>query len=252
MNLRLLFAILVAVAGCGCNAKPTAPTTTSQQSNSATKPPVSGSSRTRPSSTSDSNPSRENIDAHLKDDQQPYVSFPATGVRVVRPDGFDDAETFHGFQQPRTQSSVMITMIPGPFAETTRGFAAEQLKKSGMTLLAKEAVKIDGDAGVLLSVSQNAYGTEFSKWILAFGNENETRIVTATFPESEEANLSSHLKSVVLSTRIDDTVAPTPGADVGFVIAASQKLKLTDVSSIGKMLMYTKDGVIPAKSPTDP
>lgn len=252
MNLRLLFAILVAVACCGCDAEPTAPTTTSQQSIDATETPISGSTPTRPSSAGDNNPSRESIDAHLNDDQQPYVSFPAAGVKVVRPDGFDDAENFHGFQQPRTQSSVLIATIPGPYSETTREFTAEQLEKRGMTLLAKEAVEIDGDAGVLLSVLQNAYGTMFSKWILAFGNANETRMVTATFPVSEEANLSSELKSVLLSTQIDDTVTPTPGANVGFSIATSEKLKLTNVSSIGKLLAYTKDGIIPAKSPTDP
>jgi len=184
------------------------------------------------------------------DDQDQYISFPAAGVKLIRPDGFDDAENFHGFQQPSTQSSVMVLRIPGPFSEITDAFTAERLKARGMTLVSKANVEIDGNAGVLLGVTQTAYGTEFAKWILAFGNEKETKIVTATFPKAHQDKLSAQLKSVVLSARLDVAAPPTPGADVGFTIAASDKLKLT--RGIGKMLVYTKDGVIPTKSPEDP
>ena len=196
----------------------------------------------------------DNIGGQTRDvpveDQGPYVSFPAAGVKLVRPDGFDNAESFHGFQQQSTQSSVMVTLIPGPFSQTTRGFTAKQMKTRGMTLANKQNITIDGIPGMLLSVSQSAYGTRFSKWIVVFGNDKETRMITATFPKSDEAKLSSQLKKVVLSTRLDNTPSPVPGADVGFAIVASAKLKLT--RGIGKMLVFTKDGVIPAKSPADP
>ena len=250
MNRRLLFAILMVVSCCGCEGERNAPATTSREANDATKQPTSPSLPASPSPTTAGDQTRQNIDADVSDAQQQYVSFPAVGVKLVRPSGFDDAENFHGFQQPSTQSSVMVLMIPGPFAETTRGFTAEQLKTRGMTLLSKEDVVIDGNSGVLLSVTQDAYGTEFAKWILSFGNDKETRMVTATFPKSDDTILSDELKAVVLGTKRDDAPAPTPGADVGFAIAASAKLRLT--RGIGKMLMYTKDGTIPAKSPEDP
>ncbi len=250
MNRQLLFAILSVAACCGCGTEPTAPKTTSHETEDATKPPTSASSQARRSPTIDSGQSRDKTDTDPNDGRQQYVSFPAAGVKLVRPSGFDDAENFHGFQQPSTQSSVMVLMIPGPFSECSRGLTAKPLKTRGMTLRSKENVEIDGNPGVLVHVTQNAYGTEFAKWILAFGNENETRTVTAAFPKSDEANLSSQLKAAVLSTKIDDTPPPTPGADVGFAIIASAKLKLT--RGIGKMLVYTKDGVIPAKSPEDP
>lgn len=250
MNQRLLHAILIVVACSGCGADPSPTKTNSHKTKDATAPPASASSQASPSPTFDSSSSHDSTDTDPTDDQRQYVSFPAAGVKLVRPSGFDDAENFHGFQQPSTQSSVMVVLIPGPFAETTRGFTAEQLITRGMTLRSKENVGIDGHAGVLLSVTQNAYGTEFAKWILTFGDENETRLVTATFPKSDEATLSNPLKSVVLGTKIDDTPPPAPGADVGFAIVAPAKLKLT--RGIGRMLLYTKDGTIPAKSPEDP
>jgi hypothetical protein len=250
MNRRLLSAILMVASCCGCEADPNTPATISRPTNDAAKQPTSASSPATPSPHPESNGSREQIDANPSDRQQEYVSFPAAGVKLIRPSGFDDAENFHGFQQPTTHSSVMVVMIPGPISEVTRGFTAEQLKTRSMTLRSKNNVEIDGKSAVLLSVTQNAYGTEFAKWLLAFGNETETRMVTATFPQSEEANLSDELKAVVLSTKIDDTAAATPSADVGFAIDAPAKL--TPTRGIGKMLMYTKDGAIPAKSREDP
>jgi hypothetical protein len=179
-----------------------------------------------------------------------YVSFPAAGIKLMRPAGFDNAESFHGFQQPSTHSSVMTMTIPGPFKEVTRGFSAEQLKRKGMSLVGKENVEVDGHSGLLLRVNQEAYGTEFAKWILVLGNEKETKMVLATFPRADEVALSAELKSIVLGTKLDATAANAPGADVGFTITTSDTLK--PAQGIGKMLVYTLDGTIKQKSPEDP
>jgi hypothetical protein len=178
-----------------------------------------------------------------------YISFPTAGIKLLQPAGFDAAKSFDGFQQPSTQSSVMAIKIPGPFAEVTSGFTAEKLKARGMTLRSKENITIDGNQGLLISVTQTAYGIEFSKWMVAFGNQSVTKMVTATFPTAHTAKLSAQLKSVVLTAKTDAT-PPTLGSNVSFTISASDKVKLTP--GMGKMLLYTKDGVIPAKSPADP
>ncbi len=188
--------------------------------------------------------------ADANDDTRQYVGYPTAGVKLVRPRGFEDAENFHGFQQQSTQSSVMAMMIPGPFLEVTRGFTDEQLKTRGMTLLSKESIKIDGYSGMLVGVSQTAYGTKYTKWIVAFGDDKKTRLVTAVFPSSKKRRLSDELKAVVLSARADESPPPPSGSDVGFEIVASSRLKLT--KGIGKMLMYTRDGAISKGSPGDP
>lgn len=247
---ELLSLILLVVACCGCDTTTSDPKSTSQNAERTTNTLTTRAEEADTSPIADNNENRTGGRASPSDDLNQYISFPAAGVKLIRPDGFDDAENFHGFQQPSTQSSVMVLMIPGPFSETTGGFTAEQLKTRGMTLVSKKHVEIDGNTGVLIGVTQTAYGTEFAKWIVAFGNEKETKMVTATFPKAHTDKLSAQLKSVVLSARLDIAAPPTPGADVGFTIAASDKLKLT--RGIGKMLMYTKDGVIPAKSPEDP
>jgi hypothetical protein len=183
------------------------------------------------------------------DRQSSYVSFPTAGVKLIQPNGFEMAESFEGFQQPNTQSSVLTMMIPGPFAETTKGFTAARLKTRGIILRSRENISIEGRPGLLINLTQTAYNTEFSKWIVVFGNQQETKMVTATFPTANAAKLSAPLKSVVLTAK-NDLTPPQLGSNVGFTIAATDKLKIT--RGIGKTLMYTKDGVVPAKSRLDP
>ncbi len=185
-----------------------------------------------------------------KKEQARYTSFATAGIKLIKPDGFDPAESFDGFQQTSTQSSVMAITLPGPFSKVTSGFNATQLKARGITLKSSENISIDGSKGILINLTQTAYGIEFSKWIVAFGNEQETKMVTATFPKNRSAKLSPILKSVVLTAKHDTTPPPALGSNLGFKIIPSPKVKLTRV--IAKALMYTKDGSIPAKSPEDP
>lgn len=182
--------------------------------------------------------------------QNRYVSFPSAGVKLIRPDGFDPANLFSGFQQPSTQSSVMVTTIPGPFSQISSGFTAERMKARGLILKSKENISIDGNSGLLINLTQTAAGDEFTKWVVIFGNEQATKIVTATFPTTHTDKLSVQLKSVVLSAKIDITPSSAIDADIGFTIVAANKMK--SVPGVGKMRAYTQDGVIRVKSPTDP
>lgn len=239
MSQKFLTLILILFGSCGCE---------SHTNNAKTTDNVNSAH-----SETDKTANQETETAGITNPQsneEQYVSFPAAGIKLIRPVGFADAEKFHGFQQESTQSSVMVVQIPGPFSKVTEGFTAEQLQSHGIKLDSKENIQIVKITALLLGVTQTVHGIEYAKWILAFGNDKETKMVTATFPKVETDKLSALLKSVVLSARPDSTKPPTPDTDVDFTIIASEKLKLTQ--GIGKMLVYTKDGVIPMKSPKDP
>lgn len=179
-----------------------------------------------------------------------YVSFPAAGIKLAKPPDFENAENFHGFQQRASNSSVMVVKVPAAFSKVSDGFTAENMMTRRMILESKEAIKIHGLAGFLMKVTQVEFGIEFIKWIVAFGDESRTLLVTATMPRTCEAELSGILKSSVLSVKLDGTPAPDPRDEVRFTLAESKKLKLA--SGMGKMLAYTKDGTLPAKSPKEP
>jgi len=178
------------------------------------------------------------------------VSFPNAGLKLAPPAGFAQATNFDGFQQAETSSSVMVARIPGPFGESTRGFTAERLAEGGMTLVRKAEVTVDGLPGVLLRVKQETPAGTFGKWIVAFGDAQRTYMVSAAFPEAQAAKVELRLKAAVLSATRDAAAAPAADAGLPFTVTPGAKLKLT--TTVGKTLLYTKDGVIPAKSPADP
>jgi hypothetical protein len=179
-----------------------------------------------------------------------YVSFPSVGVKLPQPEGFQREDSFYGFGQPETQASVMAVKLPGPFAEVTAGFTKEQMGARGWTLLEKQELEIESMQAILVHFEQPAAGKVFRKWSLVFGTPKETRMVTATFPRDQEQALSERLKSVLLNVRLERAAPPEPGSDLPFTVSAPANLKLT--SRMSKMLVYTKDGVMPAKSPQDP
>lgn len=189
--------------------------------------------------------------AQEKKAERPLVAIEGTGLSLQPPDGFERAKDFHGFQQKSTGSSVMVTVMPGPFSGVTKGLTKETLATQGIGLLSKRNVQIASRTGLLLNVSQNAYGQDFQKWISVAGDEFQTQMVTATFPTSKSEELSEAMRAVVLSATPSSTIGETPSLpfEVGTVDGLAN-VKRT--AAMGKMVAFTKDGRIPAAQPTDP
>jgi hypothetical protein len=179
-----------------------------------------------------------------------YVSFPASGVEIRQPPGFEKADSFDGFGQRQTQSSILAISVPGPYSKIAAGFTLEQMRARGWSLRRREKIEISGMPGILVHFEQPAYGTVFLKWLVAFGDEQSTKLVTAAFPKSQEQELSAVLKAAVLSARLAPSGPADPGAGLPFTIDASEQLKLAP--GISNTLLYTKDGTAPIKSPEDP
>lgn len=178
-----------------------------------------------------------------------YVNFPASGVKIRQPVGFEKEDSFDGFGNPEAQSSVMALSMAGPYLKVNTVFTQELMKARGWTLRSRQNVKVNDLPGILIHFEQPAQGQVFLKWSLIFGNDRKTTMVTATFPKSREREMSARLKSAVQSATQIDRTAPS-AVGLPFTLVASEKLKLTQV--ISKTLAYTKDGIIPSKSPTDP
>jgi hypothetical protein len=238
MHHRPIVVLLIVPLFCGC----------SRESKAPDRPPYSWSAEASAARPPVGQPSSE------PEREEPalagYLSFPACGIKVRQPEGFEKADSFDGFGHAETQSSVLAVSFPGPYSKATAGFTQEQMKARGWTLLSREDIKIDGLPGIIVHVEQPAGGVVFLKWSIIFGDDQKTTMVTATFPKAHERDLSARLKSAVLSTRLDSAAPLEPGADLPFTIAASRKLKITP--GINKALTYTKDGVIPTRSPRDP
>jgi hypothetical protein len=179
------------------------------------------------------------------------VAVPGTRVGLVPPEGFQKADRFPGFTQAETNASIMVTEIPGPFSQVSAGFTPGGLKSRDMVLLKKEPITVNGQPGILLHVSQNAYGVRYLKWITIIGDERHTIMITASFPAELEKRLSEPLRSAVATPQV---LADPPAQQdpVGFTFELTPAEGLQVARRMGNNLLLTRDGEFPARNPTDP
>jgi hypothetical protein len=181
--------------------------------------------------------------------QPKLVKVPDTKVSLVPPAGLRLTERFPGFSDEETGSSIMITQMPTPYSEITNWITKEEFAKRGMSLLSRREVSLNGRSGILLHVRQEAHSVAFLKWIVAAGNEKESVLVTATFPEEMKAQLSSAMEQSALSVHWDAEAKIDPLAGLNFSFNDDPLLKFAE--RISRTVILTKDGVLPGKATND-
>jgi hypothetical protein len=140
--------------------------------------------------------------------------------------------------------------MPAPYSEIANGFTKEALATKGMSLLSKKEISLNGRPGILLHVGQEARSIAFLKWMVITGNEKETVLVTATFPEEMKAQLSSTMEQSALSVQWDAEAKVDPLAGLNFSFNDDPSLRFARRISNGVML--TKDGALSGKTNNDP
>jgi hypothetical protein len=185
----------------------------------------------------------------LAQEKSPMIA--GTKISLIPPQGFVSATRFPGYQQEETNSSIVVTEIPAPISELASDSTnAEELAKKGMVLLKQEQVTVDRKDAILLEVQQSAYGIDFNKWILLLGNQSESVLVTATFPQELPSEYSESLKNSLLTVQWNQTQTAVATDGLEFTLEETGDLKLAQ--RLGNSLIYTKNGVFPAKSINDP
>jgi hypothetical protein len=183
-------------------------------------------------------------------EEQP-VAVTGTKVRLIPPQGFKPAALFPGYEQAETQTSIMVTELPGPFSQISTGLSnGAELKKRGLTLLSQEQPMIAGQKALLIQIQQTAYGQEFLKWILVMGNEKDTVMVVANFPKEQAKSLSEPLKRSILTTQWDQDLSVAPDQGLNFRLREQGDLKFA--RRISNAVLYSKGGVFPSPSVDDP
>jgi hypothetical protein len=182
--------------------------------------------------------------------QAKLVKVPGTKASLVPPGSLKPSDRFPGFWDEETSSSIVITEIPAPYSVLADGFTKEALATKGMNLLSKKEISLSGRPGVLLHVGQEARSIAFLKWMVVTGNEKETLLVTATFPEEMKAQLSSVMEQSALSVRWDVEAKIDPLAGLNFSFEDDPSLKFA--KRFSNMVILTKDGALPGKPTNDP
>jgi hypothetical protein len=175
---------------------------------------------------------------------------PGTKISMNPPDGFTITSRFSGFFHQETTSSIMINELPAPFAEIAKGFTEKGLNSQGMSLIEKSAVTFGTHPALLALVKQNASGNVFFKWILLFGDEENTEMLVAVFPDNAPSEWSKQLKNTLLTSRWHKDLDLDLFDGLHYRVEGHGDIKIA--KKISNMLLLTKNGVIPNQPSGEP
>ncbi len=179
------------------------------------------------------------------------VDFPEVGLAIPKPDGFEKASSFYGFQQAASSSSVLLAKVPAPFSEIRKVINKKSFAKEQLSLISQQPIKISNKNGLLLKLEQSVFSQRVQKWIVVFGDEKNTYWITAAFLQEDAPKLSEPLKKIVLAATISSSKPSV--STLPFTIKAVDGLTIAPgLSGLGKAVGFTKDGQIPQTSPQDP
>ncbi len=171
-----------------------------------------------------------------------------TSVTLTPPEGYGPTDRFPGFMHEGLGASIMITELPGPFAQVTAGFDdPKRMEARGMTVLQQTPVQVGGLGGTLLHIRQAVQGLVFKKWILAADRSGETTLLVATYPESE-ATQGEPLKQALLSATFGAPADPMDA--LGFTFTPSPPFQVAKV--LGQTVIASPDGQFPVTDPDVP
>nr|NJM02486.1 hypothetical protein [Desulfobacula sp.] len=142
-----------------------------------------------------------------------------------------------------TSSSIVVSEIPGPYAEATAGFNdSKRMQAQSMALLSRSSVKVDGYTAMLLHIEQPAYGTIFRKWIVALDRSGATTLIVASYPKAE-VKQEEPLKRAILAATVGNGTDPINA--LAFSVAPSSPFKIAKV--FGQNMILSPDGRFPVK-----
>jgi hypothetical protein len=176
------------------------------------------------------------------------VRIAGTPVALAPPAGFVPSSRFPGFEREDLQSAIMVTEIPGPVAEVSRGMTAEGLGTRGMALLSSTKQLVDGRPALLLKVSQQAGSMTAHKWMIVSGDAKSTIMIVATYPKEYEPQVGDAMKEALLTARWAAAADP-PDHFEGLPFRVSPTTSLKIAGRISNALMLTESGRLEPQGP---
>ncbi|HRF75479.1 MAG TPA: hypothetical protein PLJ00_11505 [Chitinophagales bacterium] len=170
---------------------------------------------------------------------------PGTHCSMVPPKGFDKAETFSGFQQPTTGSSIMITELPTNYMVIVNSFTADALAKAGLILINSDTIIFNEITAFTYLIKQKANEVIFNKQVFIFGNDKQAVMVNGMYPENETA-VGDIILSSMKSVRYNETTAENGKEAVKFALDPTGTSMIYS-GYVSGALMYSQDGKMPTQ-----
>lgn len=163
-----------------------------------------------------------------------------TRVLLAIPQGYETSGRFTGLINPQNGASIMITEIPGPFSQTSKGFTKEKMLERGLVLQTYKNLEVSNKPALYLEFKQAAYGQSFQKYLLHFGDELFSISVLGTIPTTAPTADSTILKATVCSTSFNAQAAKAD-LDEGLPFAVSNGEKLKKINRIQNSIIMSEE-----------
>ncbi len=176
-----------------------------------------------------------------------HIHVKGTKISIAPPEGWNQANSFNGFQQLGTTNSIMVTELSGTFLEMKEGMTRANLMTKGVVIKTKTKIFINEYEGILIQADQLFNGIEYRKYILIFGNDEASFMINGIFPSSLENELEESIKKAIFTTVYEPNKEVDPFENIGFVVDITNT-KLKFAKMVSNMLIYNTDGKLPTES----
>ncbi len=174
-----------------------------------------------------------------------HHSVEGTKLSLVPPEGFVEAANFLGFQHDESGSSIMLLNIPGPFSSVVTGINEENMLRQGIDKMELNNWHFNGLPARFIRGEQKAYGKVFIKYILLFGNEEETILINGVFPKKEK-KIGQVIERSMRSIVYESAKELDPFAALDYTVDATGT-KLQFATAASNALLFTVDGLVPTQ-----
>jgi hypothetical protein len=126
---------------------------------------------------------------------------PGSRIGLAPPRDMTLSTRFAGFENPSKGASITLAEMPAEaYGSLERGLTDEQLRRQGLTVTSREAVRIGDRTGFLISGDQAGGTAKLRKWVLGVADPSMTAFVVAqalgtAYPEIE---MQAALRTVAL------------------------------------------------------
>lgn len=166
-------------------------------------------------------------------------------INIIPPKGFTIASNFLGFQDAKTNSSIIVLEVPASFDKTSGSLTVENLLKQGVKALNIETIIFNGLKAKFIKSEQTAYGIDFIKYSLVFGTESETMMINGIFPK-ENIQLEQEITKAIMSSVYNPEKVISALDTVDFQISV-EGTDFVFAKSMSNMLIYSRDGKMPTE-----
>jgi hypothetical protein len=175
-----------------------------------------------------------------------YVDIPGTRISLFPPRNFILATKFSGLKQTQLGATILVAEMDKPLQAIQKGFTKEGFASQGMELIKSSTVYIDDEKALLYKATKRSGELLFSKWILIFGDDTSSVMISGTFPDGFDSEVSSQIENCILSARFHSDEKISPEASLGFKIE-TDGTSFQLAKSFPGTLVYTLDGKFPTK-----